>query len=277
MDALTNTMLPISRQCPVARRGERQRLVTVQLVTGNHRWPANPSDELFVFGQPHAFRCQVSTSTSVDLRRLGTYKRTCECRPPATGHHVTSRLWSRSRGSALRGAEGRQWCVGVRGDVDAGARRGGSQRAHPTIARRYRLAAVAGQVASGRLDHSNPIRLSSLRARVARRPWQRPQPDIPGARALHARYAIGGERARHRLGVRLHRAGQPAAEHDPHARRGARWRGFLVPELTTWVGFRRASLCSGVIWGAWHLPGILTGACNVRHTEGTSSCASRSW
>ena len=38
------------------------------------------------------------------------------------------------------------------------------------------------------------------------------------------------------------------------------WRGFLVPELTTWVGFRRAGLYSGVIWGAWHLPGILTGA-----------------
>ena len=38
------------------------------------------------------------------------------------------------------------------------------------------------------------------------------------------------------------------------------WRGFLVPELTGWVGFRRASLYSGVIWGAWHLPGILTGA-----------------
>jgi CAAX protease family protein len=38
------------------------------------------------------------------------------------------------------------------------------------------------------------------------------------------------------------------------------WRGFLVPELTRWVGFRRASLYSGVIWGAWHLPGILTGA-----------------
>ena len=29
------------------------------------------------------------------------------------------------------------------------------------------------------------------------------------------------------------------------------WRGFLVPELTTWVGFRRASLYSGAIWGAW--------------------------
>ncbi len=56
------------------------------------------------------------------------------------------------------------------------------------------------------------------------------------------------------------------------------WRGFLVPELTTWVGFRRASLYSGVIWGAWHLPGILTGAYGTSGTPRcTSSCASRSW
>ena len=38
------------------------------------------------------------------------------------------------------------------------------------------------------------------------------------------------------------------------------WRGFLVPELTKWIRFRRASLLSGVIWFAWHLPGILSGA-----------------
>ena len=38
------------------------------------------------------------------------------------------------------------------------------------------------------------------------------------------------------------------------------WRGFLVPELTQWVGFRKASLLSGVIWCGWHLPGILSGA-----------------
>jgi uncharacterized protein len=38
------------------------------------------------------------------------------------------------------------------------------------------------------------------------------------------------------------------------------WRGFLLPELTTWVGFRRASLYSGAIWAAWHLPGMVTGA-----------------
>jgi len=37
------------------------------------------------------------------------------------------------------------------------------------------------------------------------------------------------------------------------------WRGFLVPELSKWIGFRKASLLSGVVWGAWHLPGILSG------------------
>ena len=26
------------------------------------------------------------------------------------------------------------------------------------------------------------------------------------------------------------------------------WRGFLVPELSKWVGFRKASLLSGAIW-----------------------------
>ena len=37
------------------------------------------------------------------------------------------------------------------------------------------------------------------------------------------------------------------------------WRGFLVPELTKWIGLRNASLLSGVIWAAWHMPGILSG------------------
>jgi len=35
------------------------------------------------------------------------------------------------------------------------------------------------------------------------------------------------------------------------------WRGLLVPELTNWVGFRRAAALSGVIWGLWHVPLIL--------------------
>ena len=37
------------------------------------------------------------------------------------------------------------------------------------------------------------------------------------------------------------------------------WRGYLVPELTEWVGFRGAAAISGVIWAAWHLPGVLSG------------------
>jgi uncharacterized protein len=37
------------------------------------------------------------------------------------------------------------------------------------------------------------------------------------------------------------------------------WRGFLVPELSRWMSLRSASLLSGVIWSAWHLPGILSG------------------
>ncbi len=37
------------------------------------------------------------------------------------------------------------------------------------------------------------------------------------------------------------------------------WRGFLVPELAKWLGLRNAAWLSGVIWAAWHLPGILSG------------------
>jgi membrane protease YdiL (CAAX protease family) len=32
------------------------------------------------------------------------------------------------------------------------------------------------------------------------------------------------------------------------------WRGFLVPELDKAVGFRAASIISGVIWSVWHYP-----------------------
>ena len=37
------------------------------------------------------------------------------------------------------------------------------------------------------------------------------------------------------------------------------WRGYLVPELTEWIGFRGAAVASGVIWAAWHLPGVIFG------------------
>jgi membrane protease YdiL (CAAX protease family) len=43
------------------------------------------------------------------------------------------------------------------------------------------------------------------------------------------------------------------------------WRGFLVPELSEWVGLKKAGFISGIIWGTWHLPGILFG--NYGQTE----------
>lgn len=44
------------------------------------------------------------------------------------------------------------------------------------------------------------------------------------------------------------------------------WRGFLVPELSKWLGFKPAAWISGIIWGAWHMPGILDG----NYGEGTT-------
>lgn len=37
------------------------------------------------------------------------------------------------------------------------------------------------------------------------------------------------------------------------------WRGFLVPEMTKWAGFRKASWISGLIWSVWHIPGFFMG------------------
>lgn len=37
------------------------------------------------------------------------------------------------------------------------------------------------------------------------------------------------------------------------------WRGFFVPELTKWLGFKKAALVSGVVWALWHFPLILWG------------------
>lgn len=37
------------------------------------------------------------------------------------------------------------------------------------------------------------------------------------------------------------------------------WRGFLVPELSKSVGWKKAGWISGIIWGIWHLPGIISG------------------
>jgi uncharacterized protein len=34
------------------------------------------------------------------------------------------------------------------------------------------------------------------------------------------------------------------------------WRGLLVPELAKVTSFTKTALISGVIWAAWHMPGI---------------------
>lgn len=44
------------------------------------------------------------------------------------------------------------------------------------------------------------------------------------------------------------------------------WRGFLVPELTKWLGLRNAAWLSSVIWAAWHLPGIFFGEYGAQAT-----------
>jgi uncharacterized protein len=41
------------------------------------------------------------------------------------------------------------------------------------------------------------------------------------------------------------------------------WRGFLVPELNRWLGFRRAAIASGAIWAVWHWPLVLWGGYNA--------------
>jgi uncharacterized protein len=35
------------------------------------------------------------------------------------------------------------------------------------------------------------------------------------------------------------------------------WRGFLLPRLTTRMGFTLGCLASGLIWAAWHYPALL--------------------
>lgn len=37
------------------------------------------------------------------------------------------------------------------------------------------------------------------------------------------------------------------------------WRGFLVPRLTAWVGAKKTLLFTGLFWGAWHCPLLLSG------------------
>ena len=32
------------------------------------------------------------------------------------------------------------------------------------------------------------------------------------------------------------------------------WRGYMLPVLSGWLGWRKASLIIGVVWGIWHAP-----------------------
>jgi membrane protease YdiL (CAAX protease family) len=41
------------------------------------------------------------------------------------------------------------------------------------------------------------------------------------------------------------------------------WRGFLVPELFKNYGFTKTSIIIGLIWGIWHLPGLLFADYNI--------------
>ena len=44
------------------------------------------------------------------------------------------------------------------------------------------------------------------------------------------------------------------------------WRGLLVPELSKLTSFTKLSLFSGIIWAAWHVPGIIA----MGYTSGIS-------
>lgn len=41
------------------------------------------------------------------------------------------------------------------------------------------------------------------------------------------------------------------------------WRGFLFPRLMSRFGFTGASLLSGLVWAAWHYPGLILGHYNA--------------
>lgn len=44
------------------------------------------------------------------------------------------------------------------------------------------------------------------------------------------------------------------------------WRGFLVPELANWIGFRGAAILSGVVWALWHMVSIVFGGYGAQGT-----------
>ncbi|UWZ82412.1 CPBP family intramembrane glutamic endopeptidase [Occallatibacter riparius] len=51
------------------------------------------------------------------------------------------------------------------------------------------------------------------------------------------------------------------------------WRGFLVPELSRWLGPQAAVVASGIVWALWHLPAIVWGGYGGEGTPKTYQVA----
>jgi membrane protease YdiL (CAAX protease family) len=51
------------------------------------------------------------------------------------------------------------------------------------------------------------------------------------------------------------------------------WRGFLVPELAKVTSLTKTALISGIVWAAWHMPGIFLADLNTNGTPNVYAAA----
>jgi membrane protease YdiL (CAAX protease family) len=51
------------------------------------------------------------------------------------------------------------------------------------------------------------------------------------------------------------------------------WRGLLVPELAKMTSFTKTALISGIVWAAWHMPGIFLADLNTSGTPNVYAAA----
>lgn len=51
------------------------------------------------------------------------------------------------------------------------------------------------------------------------------------------------------------------------------WRGLLVPELAKMTSFTKTALISGIVWAAWHMPGIFLADYNSSGTPAVYAAA----
>jgi membrane protease YdiL (CAAX protease family) len=51
------------------------------------------------------------------------------------------------------------------------------------------------------------------------------------------------------------------------------WRGLFVPELAKMTSFTKAALVSGIVWAAWHMPGIFLADLNSGRTPNLYAAA----